>query len=300
MVNNCLKTQLKSVVDNDNLQYFGFIRIHYTPVEGYASGHVDMKFDRDTEVFVNNGANINNLGDRVTCTANVTRGIYVYSDVPCTLFVPKYRSMNLSFYDNLLAIQVDDLAYLNGDGEPSSIDAKKLIGNLSRVNNVQFTKFKSAQHDDSLEGDVSGLSVSEQISIFGPKVRGKWRASDSITSVRINGSNSYFDFDDFNDAHMQSYSGIGKGNIINLFNADLTQLSTNGNVYGNIESCAEKLWNSPISKRSGNVELYANSPNITFMGNNVVSCIIKYYNDRIEVTDRAGTLLGTYDGTDWT
>lgn len=145
MANNCLKTQLKTSVQNENLSYFGCVKIKANPGT-YNTETLPLIFNSASSVKGLNGANIYingvNVGDTVDYIANETRTITPQNEGGTYLILNKYK---LIFFGSnqgagLLEYSLDDFSgcvSLNTFTSMNDI----IHGDLSGLKNTVITTF---------------------------------------------------------------------------------------------------------------------------------------------------------------
>lgn len=124
---NCLVTKLKSVVNNDNLDYFDGIKITVKPFEGYADSCF-LRFVNATEAFEvfcpDGGNHLSTSSDLSNATSSITVpaaqmsnfNIYVDKTTEYSIVLKcKYSSVNtMYFYGKVINIDVSDFKYMTG------------------------------------------------------------------------------------------------------------------------------------------------------------------------------------------
>ena len=103
MVNNCLVTKLKGVVDNDNLDYLDWIKINGTFLSDQFSDNIFGDVDPNAEIRLLNtdGATISRNDKYVAVTKGSTNKL--------RLLVPRYLLPSISIFD--VNIQFDILEF---------------------------------------------------------------------------------------------------------------------------------------------------------------------------------------------
>lgn len=157
IMGNCLKTQLKEVVNNDNLPYFG-------------KGIIDVNADTSVEIRVSS-KNLTSYLDvvgtgTITCEGVTGTHVLCYNSTVITLsagqykvLYDKYNTVIISAETNKVKIHIEDFKYNSVPGVQDVFYRDSIIGEIKDFNALSSLTRIYAPGSAHLEGDIAELNL---------------------------------------------------------------------------------------------------------------------------------------------
>lgn len=311
---NCLITKLKGIVSNNNLPMMGMLRIQTGSSSSYtvANNYFDVSLRSAADITIKDGYFVDSSGTiigeghtlSIPDSSTPTR-VYV-SNTDSVVFIPKKYLYYIETGANAnMLINVSDSGFI-GEGLPIRIQrlSGKFIGDASRLRNSQFEQIICSDSSRCL-GDVTGINVSGLLTLSeNNNIKGNLGVLANRTT--ISNTNIAVDLSTVSIGNIIELTANNckkmVGNISAITVASLKGMYVaNSGVSGTIESCVEKLWASPISKRSGTVDFNVSNTNATF-NSRIPSLRYRatFSTSGVTLVDSDGVTGGSYDGSTWT
>jgi hypothetical protein len=298
MVNECLVTKLKSVVNNDSLEILGTIELDVIPMT-ITSGEQQQKMSIGTQegevvVTVSDGgyyattlAGLDVEGSRLTSyTVPASETGYAYplyfkNDSYKIRIKSKYKVYRIALPDatsgHIININVDkihdcyDLVSLKSN-------TSKMYGDIAILASCPISTF-AAYGCAGLYGDIKNLNQAKSLNIYGTGISGNIADLNS-SIVEFEGSRC---------------SGI-TGNINVFKNATVARVAQT-NISGSIQSLVETAWEG--GRRNGTLTVNIADSQIQSMSGVVTNTpiIITFTETSATVKNQGGEVKHTYNGT---
>lgn len=297
---NCLVTKLKGVVNDDNLTILGGFTCNILETEGSVTlRHFELKSGSPITVELTNGlyftnSNGDNLGNKIEDYTGVIERL-VSHGTGKLIVKNKYGINRFNFNsEDLKFIEIPTSAFSHLGYNENSVNTlyikNKLVGSLSRINNVVINNFNTSLA--SINGDFG-----ENVIITGALIM------TSCTSVNISSSKvSSWELNELNIDYTLSV-----GLLTEFLNPAIRNFSIVGcaNISGSVESYAEYLWSHNIRETPSSGIILRCGGAITLHDNPIKNVQVTYYlvftNSGVEVhlNNASGTTVATYNGSSW-
>lgn len=310
MANNCLKTQLKSIVNNNSLSYLGVVRVYVKEVTGLSTyPSFELTTTEETELSIVGGNFITGsgviIGTTITVNGNTT---IVVSNNNATIFIPKYaiKVITMNAASESFIVDINDCSYLGSNTSELKTISVNANGNISALKNVNLSNFSIFSSHSEVEGDISELNIDTGIDIDGnSNIRGKL-AKIPASVINIRNTGVQVDLDTITDetpffiqcSNSGAYGAITKA--MNQSNSVLYFTNCFG-VNGTLESAIERAWGLGRRSTDCNIDLIGTS---VTLNNNSIRLYLKaiFSNNGVEIKNRYDNqeTVATYDGSTWT
>lgn len=144
-MNNCLVTKLKSVVDNDNLPYFGFARVDVDTTGGANAINMSGAFTNLEGSFILGSGTFPNGKTVLDATDDV---LSIPANTVFSFMIPKYKNMILSSTEypsgssnNPFSMDYDDYKYIDEDIKQGLSVSNFVVSSKSKGNLIIPLRF---------------------------------------------------------------------------------------------------------------------------------------------------------------
>lgn len=311
MTNNCLKTQLKASVQNDNLPILGYFRIHCSVSDNYdiRNHYFQLNPSENVTLTISGGTFLDANGASLGTTLAISKdldNIVRPSNTEAIIYAPKYTFKHLfnNYGDsNLFYLDLNDCDYLGSEVQVNHVLISYALGGVSNLNHTPFEYLDLNGTD--IFGDVSGLSVTDSLFLRNTRCTGTLQITPTTDLNLYNTPVSYnlenLASVDIKDVDVRN-GGMITGSINNIIKNNMTTLmvTNNSNVAGTLETALKNSWDG--GRRNKNITINTANTGVTFNGAELYNSISAAFSaNGIVLTDMVTSQeIGSFDGTNWT